>query len=321
MRRGPSRASAYRYPAAPFGPAPDYVGAPVAEDGADRLYSFSVDEPVANAGAAVIAQSAGALVHPWLLGSPDENDVQGYAGTPVNVNDLMVDAKADIGAAGVVFPRQQEFFVAVDSGSDFFSGRARPGRYVLNSWVNDVTPPRLKLLNARLAARTPVLAAQATDRQSGVDPGSLVLAYRGALLPAESFDRATGLVLFPLGQRFFGRARVTLGASDYQEAKNVSTYGASILPNTRRIRVSVRAVDGPLAAWLLPAAGSCVGKTAQLLLTATKPPKVLDGTRRVPVRELRPGLYRGWWHPRRTGRHLLRASIAGAAAERVICAR
>jgi hypothetical protein len=276
---------------------------------------------VANAGVSVLAQSPGASIDPWWLGSLDENDVQGYAGTPVNVNDLTPDVHEDVHAAGVVFPRQQEFYVAVDSGSDFFSGRAQPGRYVLNSWVNDVTPPRLKLLSPRIAARAPLIVAQATDPQSGVDPDSLVLSVRGLLLPAEAFDRATGVVLFPLSARLFGRTRVTLGASDYQEAKNVSTYGASILPNTRRIRASVRGVDGPLVAWLLPTSGSCVGKTAQLLLTATKPPKVLDGTRRVPVRALRPGLYRGWWHPRRKGRHLLRASIAGAAAERVVCAR
>ena len=35
-RKGVSRASAYRYPAAAFGPPPSYFGTPVNEDGAER---------------------------------------------------------------------------------------------------------------------------------------------------------------------------------------------------------------------------------------------------------------------------------------------
>jgi hypothetical protein len=165
-----------------------------------------------------------------------------------------------------------------------------------------------------------VFVAQTTDRQSGVDPGSLAISARGLLLPPESFDRGSGIVLFPLGQRLFGKARVTVTVSDYQETKNVDTFGPSTLPNTRRVRTTVRAASGPLVQWLLPA-GGCVGRTAQLLLTATKRPTVLAGARRIAVRELRPGLWRGWWHPARGGKQLLRASIPGAAAERVVCAR
>ena len=81
-------------PAAAFGPAPSYTGAPVNEDGAETLYRIRLDEPAVNVGAAVIASSPGSLVHPWMLGSPDENDVQGYAGTPVNVNNLTIDYPA-----------------------------------------------------------------------------------------------------------------------------------------------------------------------------------------------------------------------------------
>ncbi len=81
-RKGVSRASVYRYPAAAFGPAPSYFGAPVNEDGAETLYRIRIDEPAVNAGAAVILSSPGSLIHPWFLGSADENDVQGYAGTP-----------------------------------------------------------------------------------------------------------------------------------------------------------------------------------------------------------------------------------------------
>ena len=60
-----------------------------------------------------------------MLGSPDENDVQGYAGTPVNVNNLTVDYPLDIGAAATVFPRTKAYYVAVDSGRD----RSRAARW------------------------------------------------------------------------------------------------------------------------------------------------------------------------------------------------
>ena len=36
------------------------------------------------------------------------------------------------------------------------------------------------------------------DSQSGVDPGSLAIGYRGALVGASSFDRASGLAIFAL---------------------------------------------------------------------------------------------------------------------------
>ena len=106
-RKGMSKASAYRYPAAAFGPAPNYFGAPVNEDGAETLYRIRIDEPAVNVGAAVIFSSPGSLVHPWLLGSQDENDVQGYAGTPVNVNNLTIDFPLDIGAAASRLPAHE----------------------------------------------------------------------------------------------------------------------------------------------------------------------------------------------------------------------
>src|SRR5262249_38031070 len=115
---GPSRVSAYCCPSEPFGPPPDYVGAPMDESGSEALFATRVDRPLVNMGVAVVDSSANALIDPWFLGSRDERDVQGYAGTPVNQNDLMLDFGLDIGAAGVAFPRQKEYYVAVDSGSD-----------------------------------------------------------------------------------------------------------------------------------------------------------------------------------------------------------
>src|SRR5205814_1006662 len=82
--KGTSRANVYKYPSTPFGPAPNFVGAPMNEDGAENLYVTHLNRTAANIGVSVLLQSNGALVDPWFLGSPDESDVLGYMGTPVN---------------------------------------------------------------------------------------------------------------------------------------------------------------------------------------------------------------------------------------------
>ena len=71
-----------------------------------------VSEHVANAGVAVVATGLGALVEPWFLGSLNEDDVQGYAGTPLNVNGLTFEYQFDNGSAAVDFPHEGRYFVA-----------------------------------------------------------------------------------------------------------------------------------------------------------------------------------------------------------------
>ena len=60
-RTGKSNISQYRFPTSPFGPSPTYTGAPMDESGGEKLYSFHISQPVANAGAAIVGVSAGAL--------------------------------------------------------------------------------------------------------------------------------------------------------------------------------------------------------------------------------------------------------------------
>ncbi len=127
------------------------------EDGAEQLYVTHVDEPVANVGVSILTATPGSLVDPWLLGSNDENDVQGYAGTPDRrQRPHLRRADRHRRRRRAIFPRQQRFYVAVDSGRDPFTGNARSaGRYLLNSWVNDVTPPFVQLITQRVAAGRP----------------------------------------------------------------------------------------------------------------------------------------------------------------------
>src|SRR5205085_11633521 len=130
--------------------------------------------PIVTSRVPVLAPAPGALVDPFVLGSKDESDVQGYAGIPTDVNALTFDANVDVGAAGVQFPRLQRFYVSVDSRADPFTNKSRKGRYLMNAWIDDLTPPAVRVLTTRVTAGRPLIVAQAVDGRSGVDPLSLV---------------------------------------------------------------------------------------------------------------------------------------------------
>jgi len=71
---GQSHAGVYRYPAAPFGPAPNYTGSPMDESGAEKVYVTHVNEAVAN------------------IGPGDDDATTGYTvGGGHQVEDLRVD--------------------------------------------------------------------------------------------------------------------------------------------------------------------------------------------------------------------------------------
>lgn len=321
-RRGVSRAEAYRYPGAAFGPPPIYASAPVREDGAEMLYRFDVERPVANAGAAIVSATDGSLVHPWLLGSKDENDVQGYAGTPVNVNQLTPDYPLDIGAAATVFPAPGTFYVSVDSGRDRFTGAPRGGSYVLRSWVNDVTPPRARLLTRRVSTGRPTIAVRLLDAGAGVNPYSLELSYADVTVGASAYDDVSGVALFRLPAEApslgAGKRRLAVSASDFQEAKNVNTAGDVLLPNTTAAALRLQVVAGPAVTWLGPLPGNgCAGAGTRLEVAASAPGRVVsvrffDGARPLATaRKGAAGTYRAAWRAA-AGRHELRAVATDA---------
>jgi minor extracellular serine protease Vpr len=321
---GPSRVGEYCCPAAPFGPPPDYFGPTMEETGRETLYVTSIDKPVANLGVAVESASPGSEIDPWFLGSPNEHDVQGYAGTPVNVNELMFDFHVDLGTAGASFPKVQRFFVAVDSGADPFTHRPLPGRYILRSWVNDVTPPKVRLLTRRVATGRPTIVARAVDGGAGVDPLSLVISYRGVLVGAALYDPVSGVGIFPLPKSAktipVGRTPALLSASDFQEAKNVNSVGANIMPNTAFRRVAITGVNGPALTWVTPAPNECVGKTAGLLVVASSTSAVrsvrflVDGRQVAVDRKGVAGVFSGSWSSKATakGKHVLAALVTDA---------
>ncbi|MGH3004036.1 MAG: hypothetical protein ACRDM1_15465, partial [Gaiellaceae bacterium] len=269
----------------------------------------------------------------FVLGSKDENDVQGYAGIPTDVNTLTYDSNLDIGAAGVQFPRLQRFYVSVDSQADPFTGHSQKGKYLLNSWVNDVTPPSVRVLTTRVSAGRPLIVAQAVDLGAGVDPLSLVVSYNHALVGASEYDPVSGLVVFgiPATAPAFkaGKTKATVVASDYQEAKNINTVGSALMPNTAFHATTFTVVNGPTVTWLEPPASVCALGTEHLSVVGGSTKKVKevvfrDGGKKLGVdRAGRDGVFTHTWKTKglKKGVHHLTATLTDAAGRTATAAR
>jgi len=318
-RKGADNVQVYRFPEFPFGPPPDYAGPGELENGAEHVYAVHINGRVANAGVAVVAAGPNALVEPWFLGSLNEDDVQGYPATPVNVNGLTLEYLFDNESAAIDSPPVGRYYVAVDSRADPYSGAPLRGTYRLRFWQNDVKPPTLRFVTTRVAAGRPLLAAFVHDRGSGVDPLSLVIGYKNALLLAALYDRSSGLAVWLLdGAPKIGRGKTRLQAiaSDYQESKNVDQAGSNILPNTRFRTVRLHGVAGPVVTWLLPTRNACVAKREGLVVTAgstrgVRSVKFYDGHRRLSTQRGGFDLFGMTWRTARAhhGRHVLRAVV------------
>jgi hypothetical protein len=273
-----------------------------------------------------------APIHPWFLGSADENDVEGYAGTPVGMNSFLSDFLLDIRTAGTVFPRPGRYYVAVDSGVDPF-GRPYVGRYVLRSWINDVRPPTVRLLTTRVASGRPTIAFRATDAQSGVDPFTVAIGHEFSIISASQFDPRTGIavVAFPRQANRLAPGRVTIRliASDYQESKNVNTEGNDALPNTARRAVRMRVVRRPTVTWLAPEQRACVSGRAQLEVVSSSPSAISSvgffvGSRQIArIRRGASGVFSATWNTAgaRKGTQTLHAIVSDTAGRETGAAR
>ncbi len=214
-RTGEDRARAYRWPTSPFSILGIFgVDPSVNDDGKEKIYSLNITKQAVNAGVVVVTPvtkldasitallSSNQPIHPWFMGSLDENDVLGYAGIPVNVNGELPDFLYSIGAAGGVFLPPGRYYVSVDSGRDLFNGRSLAGRYTLRSWVNDVRPPTVRVVTKTLSSGRPTIVAKITDAKSGVDPHSLQLFFgpstRRSSVGPTLFDPRTGIAAFSI---------------------------------------------------------------------------------------------------------------------------
>jgi subtilisin family serine protease len=206
--------SAYRYPENPRG-----AGVAGTLSGPEQVFRVRLRRPVANFGVAVLTPGR---VQPRIVHDRDENRQAGSPALPLRVNPYLPTFFDSAPISGVIRPAAGTYHVVFDSPS-----RAGAGRFRFRFWVNDQTPPRVRLMTSSVRAGG-TLVASAADRGAGVDPGSVFAQVDGGPLQVARFR--SGRIRIPA--RFSpGRHRLTLHVSDHQESKNMEN-AARILPNT-----------------------------------------------------------------------------------------
>jgi subtilisin family serine protease len=204
----PSRVAAYRYP----------TGGDVTYPGPERAYRVRVTARLANFGAVVLS----GRVTPHVVFDGQSDRLTGYAGMPIDLNPYRVAYGASIPVAGAVLPSAGTYDLVFDTRS-----AAAAGPFTFRWWVNDVTPPRLRLVPTRGA-----VAVSATDTGSGIDLSSMRMQIDGKQVSPRF---ANGRFTIAAAK---GRHTLALTVADYQETKNMEDV-APILPNTATLRTTV----------------------------------------------------------------------------------
>jgi len=221
----PSFVSRYRYPENPR-----EIGVTTILRGPERAYRIRLRKRVANFGVVITQLARGSRVEPRVVAQFDENRLTGYAGLPVNHNPYLDEFRDGVLAAGALSPLPGEYVVVFDSGT-----RAGAGSFTFRYWVNDVTPPTLRV-RSRTVGRGRSVQVVAADSGSGVYPNSII-----ATIDGEQVDAAFGRGVISLSTDGFvpGKHRLRLRVSDYQESKNTENV-ARVLPNTRTLTATFR---------------------------------------------------------------------------------
>jgi hypothetical protein len=176
----------------------------------------------------VASQARGVHVQPRVVRAGDENRLTGYAGLPLNLNPYLSRYDQVSPTAGAIRPDPGSYDIVFDTPS-----RPAAGKFTFRFWINDTTPPRVRLLTRTVRAGGDVRLA-VTDRGSGVDPRSSHATIDGEDVGvglARGRASLSTLLLAP------GRHRLVFRISDYQETKNMENSGP-ILPNTRQLKTT-----------------------------------------------------------------------------------
>jgi hypothetical protein len=202
----PALVTRYRYP----------TGGDISYPGPERAFRFRLGAGAANAGVVVLT----GRVVPHVTFDGSEDRLAGYTALPLDLNPYRKSYGARRRVAGVVLPARGAYDAVFDAVG-------RPGPFTFRYWVNDVTPPRLRVRSTRGG-----ILVGATDAGSGVDPISIAATLDGKAVPARFADATIRIAAAR------GRHRLTLVVSDYQETKNMEDV-ARILPNTATLAATL----------------------------------------------------------------------------------
>ena len=204
-----SRISAYRYP----------TGGDNTYPGPERAYRIRITGRPANFGAVTLS----GRVVPHVVFDGGGNRLAGYAGLPTDLNPYRSLFGRNVPVAGAVLPAVGLYDIVFDTRS-----AAAAGPFTFRWWVNDVTPPKL-----RIASTVAGITVSASDAGSGVDPTSVLATLDGAAITPPFAHGAFHI------RAAKGSHKLVLQVGDYQESKNMEDV-PPILPNTATLRATVR---------------------------------------------------------------------------------
>jgi hypothetical protein len=168
-------------------------------------------------------------IEPRVVRAGDENQLLGEIGLPFNANPYLPVYETPMPVAGAVLPAPGDYDVVFDSGTG-----AGAGAFAFRFWINDTTPPRLKLISTRGRR----LRIRAVDPGAGIDPQFVQLSVDGNAHSVR-YDAGRNEITASLQGLKRGRHKFTLRVSDYQEPKNMENV-PKILPNTSRLHAAFR---------------------------------------------------------------------------------
>ena len=216
-----SLVSSYRYPE--LGLACNCkTGVQTDLSGPEQVFRFTLRKRVANFGAVIVSHGPGVRVTPRVVLAGDENRLVGYTGVPVDLNPYAGFGRV-VPVVGATLPLRHAYDLVFDTPV-----AGKPGTFAFRFWVNDTTPPRVRLLTPSVG-RGRALRLAVRDGGSGVDPGSIVARIDGR---ASAFVYRNGVVSLTDTLLAAGKHRLSLSVADYQETKNNENVGP-VLPNTR----------------------------------------------------------------------------------------
>jgi subtilisin family serine protease len=213
----PALVSSYRYPSAQSRLA-----------GPEKVFRVRIRRRVANFGVAILSRAPGVQVEARVVVAGDENRQTGYAALPLNLNPYLADFLKPRAVSGALRPAPGDYDIVFDS-----SRPASAGRFAFRFWIDDTTPPGVKLV-ASVVPRGRRLAVRVRDAESGVDRRSILALVDGRVA---AWTLRGKRVLIETGELQPGRHRLAVQVSDLQETRNNENV-LRILPNTRRLEAA-----------------------------------------------------------------------------------
>ena len=117
--------------------------------GPEQVFRIAVKKRVANLGAVLLTHAKGVTVSPRLVAAGDENRLTGFTALPVNDNPYQLFGTVEP-VVGAIAPALGAYDVVFDTPAG-----AHPGKFTFRVWMNDVTPPTVRVLTRGRAPREP----------------------------------------------------------------------------------------------------------------------------------------------------------------------